>query len=69
MALAQRYRTQEPAVVTAELAAAAETVARSFESVDIASAPAQAGARTARRLRSTRSHATSCTISGITYTT
>jgi DinB superfamily len=34
-ALAQRYWTQEPAVVTAELAAAAETVARSFEGVEV----------------------------------
>jgi hypothetical protein len=34
-ALAERYWTQEPVVVTAELAAAAETVARSFEGVDV----------------------------------
>jgi DinB superfamily len=32
--LAERYWTQEPAVVAAELAAAAETVARRFEGVD-----------------------------------
>ena len=34
-ARAGRYWTQEPVVVTAELAAAAETVARTFEGVDV----------------------------------
>ena len=34
-ALVERYWTQEPAVVSAELAAAAETVARSFEGVAV----------------------------------
>jgi hypothetical protein len=34
-ALVQRYWTQEPAVVAAELAAAAATVARSFAGVDV----------------------------------
>jgi DinB superfamily len=34
-ALAERYWTQEPAVVTTELAAAAETIARSFDRVDV----------------------------------
>lgn len=34
-ALAERYWTQEPAVVAAELASAAENVGHSFESVDI----------------------------------
>jgi hypothetical protein len=34
-ARAERYWTQEPVVVAAELAAAAETVARTFEGVDV----------------------------------
>jgi hypothetical protein len=34
-ALARRYWTQEPAVVTAELTAAAQGVARSFEGLDV----------------------------------
>lgn len=34
-ALAERYWTQDPAVVAAELAAAAETVARRFEGLDL----------------------------------
>ena len=68
-ALADRYGEQTPAVVAAELADAAETIAARFESLLPSNGSAPAAAATERISPSRPSAGTSSTTRSITYTT